>query len=131
MRKNIVLCEENSSLRKVTELILKENVGSIIVNRGEESIGIITANDLLRAVLKGLDFDTNAARDIMSHPIETCNSGQDLDEALKKFDQSGRSRLIVKKDDKVVGILKGSIARHSKRLYQFSQKTRSLPFRRG
>ncbi len=134
MRTKVVFCEEGTPLKKVSELILKENVGSVLVNRGELSVGIITGNDLLRAVLRAVDFDTTPARDIMSQPLETCESGQDLDHALKKFEQTGRTRLAVIKGGKVVGILKKSIAERFKGLagvYQFSPMTRSLPFRRG
>ena len=134
MRAKVVFCEENTSLKKVAELILKEQVGSVLVNRGELSVGIITGNDLLRAVLNGRDFETTAARDIMSQPVAACASDEDLDQALKKFDETGRSRLAVTSGEKVVGILKRSIAERFKGftgIYQFSPKTRSLPFRRG
>ena len=117
-----------------TEKILNEKVGSIIVNRGEESVGIITTNDLLRAVLKGLDFDTAKASEIMSQPLETFEVEKDLDEALKKFEETGRSRLVILKDNKVVGILKKTIAERFKGVsgaFKFSAKTRSLPYRRG
>jgi len=134
MRAKVAFCEENSPLKKVVETILTENLGSILVNRGEESVGIITSNDLLRAVLEGLDFDTTPARDIMSQPLETCDSEKSLDQALKQFEKTGRTRLVIKTGHKVVGILKRSIAERFKGvtgMYQFSPKTRSLPFRRG
>ena len=134
MRPGASFSEENTSLRKVSEKILQENVGSIIVNRGEESVGIITSNDLLRAVLNGLDFDAAKAAEIMSQPLETIDMEKDLDEALKKFEETGRSRLVIFKDGKVVGILKKTIAERFKgvsRTFKFSAKTRSLPYRRG
>jgi len=134
MRPGASFSEENTSLRKVSEKILQENVGSIIVNRGEESVGIITSNDLLRAVLNGLDFDAAKAAEIMSQPLEIFDMEKDLDEALKKFEETGRSRLVIFKDGKVVGILKKTIAERFKGVsgaFKFSEKTRSLPYRRG
>jgi CBS domain-containing protein len=134
MRTKVIFCEESTSLRKVSETILNENVGSILVSRGEESVGIVTINDLLRAVLKELEFDKTRAGDIMSQPLETCDCDQNLDQALKKLEETGRTRLVVKKGGKVVGILKKTMAERFKGfagLYQFSPKTRSLPFRRG
>lgn len=134
MRTNTSFCEENNSLRKVAEKILKENVGSIIVNRGEKSVGIITGNDLLRAILKGLDFDAAKAAEIMSQPLETFDVEKDLDVALEKFEETGRTRLVILKEDKVVGVLKKTIAERFKGVsgaFKFSAKTRSPPFRRG
>ena len=134
MRPDVSYCEENSSLRKISEKILKENVGSIIVNRGEESIGIITTNDLLRAALKGLDFDAAKAAEIMSQPLDTFNAENTLGKALKKFKETGRTRLVILKEGKVVGILRKTIAERFKGIsstFKFSAKSRSLPFRRG
>ena len=134
MRPGVSFCEENTTLKKVSEKILKENVGSIIVNRGEESIGIVTTNDLLRAILKGLDFDAVRANEIMSQPLETFDAEKDLDEALKRFEETGRTRLVILKGGKVMGVLRKTIAERFKGVataFKFSSKTRSLPFRRG
>ena len=134
MRPDVSCCEENSSLRKISEKILKENVGSIIVNRGEESIGIITTNDLLKAALEGIDFDAAKAAEIMSQPLDTFNAENTLDKALKKFKETGRTRLVILKEGKVVGILRKTIAERFKGIsstFKFSAKSRSLPFRRG
>ena len=102
MRAKVAFCEETTPLRKVAERMLSENLGSILVRRGEEAVGIITTNDLVRAALKTLDFDKTDARQIMSQPLETCDSEHNLDQALKLFDSTGRSRLVVKSGDKVV-----------------------------
>lgn len=134
MRSNVLFCEESSHLQKVSETIIRENVGSVLVSRGEETVGIITTNDLLRAVLRGLDFATARAGDIMSHPLVTCNGDDSLEQVLKLFDQTGRSRLVVMHEGRVVGLLRRAVAERFKGvagLYSFSPKTRSLPFRRG
>ncbi len=134
MRSKVAFCEENTVLRKVAQRMISESMGSILVKRGEETVGIITTNDLVRAALKTLDYDKTEAKDIMSHPLEICDSHQDLDEALKLFDKTGRTRLVVKQGDKVIGILKKSVAERFKGVsgvYKFSPGTRSLPFRRG
>ena len=134
MRTNVVFCEESTSLRNAAEMLLNKKIGSIVVNKGEESVGILTTTDLLRAALKGLDFDKTRAGQIMSRPLETFDADHSLDQALRKFEEVGRSRLVIKKSAKVVGILKKSIAKRFKGvagIYQFSPRTRSLPYRRG
>ena len=134
MRSKITYCQENSTLRKVSEKILEEKIGSIIVNHGEESVGIITTNDLLKAALEGLDFDVAKASEIMSQPLETFDAEKNLDDALKKFEETGHIRLVILKGGKVVGILKKTRAERCKGVsgaFKFSEKTRSLPFRRG
>jgi CBS domain-containing protein len=134
MRSNVVFCEESTSLIKVSEMIIRENVGSILVSHGEKSTGIITTNDLLRAILNGLDFATTRAGEIMSHPLVTCDAEDSLEHVLKLFEETGRNRLVVMLEGRVVGLLRKATAERFKGvagLYSFSPKTRSLPFRRG
>ena len=134
MRSRVVFCAESTSLKKVAEKMLSENVGSILVRRGEDSVGIITINDLVRAALKQFDFEETVASQIMSSPLETCKSDENLDQVMKKFESSGRTRLVVMQSGRAVGVLKKSVAERFKGVsgvYNFSPRTRSLPFRRG
>jgi CBS domain-containing protein len=134
MRTNVVVCEENTPLRRIAEIMINQHIGSVLINSGEKTVGIITMKDLLRAVLQEADFMSTKAKQIMSSPVETCRGDITLEEAIKLFEATGKSRLVVIKEDAVVGILKRSIAERFKGvsgLYQFSPKTRSLPYRRG
>ncbi len=134
MRTNITFCEESTLLKKVAEIMVHEHLGSVLVNRGETTVGIVTTNDLLRAVLNGLDFETSRAGEIMSQPLETCLCDDSLDTVLKRFEETGRTRIVVEKNGKMIGIIRRAVAERFKGfagLYSFSPKTRSLPFRRG
>ncbi len=134
MKTHIVICEEKSTLRKVAETMLKENTGSVLVQHGEETVGMITVNDILRAVLAGKDFDIVSAEEIMSRPLDTIDIDRDIEQAMKKFEETGRTRLVVMEGSRVAGIVKRKIAERFKgvsSLLHFSDKTRSLHFRRG
>ena len=49
MRANVTFCEESTSLRNAAEMLLNKRIGSIVVNKGEESV-IIFDNFELRAL---------------------------------------------------------------------------------
>ena len=134
MRSKLVTCDVNSTLKQVSQTILNEDVGSVLVKQGEDIIGIITQNDLLRAVLKEKDFNQTLAKDIMSYPLDYCEYDDSLEEAFKKFEQTGRSRLVVKREGKVVGVLKRKILERFKtaqRAYKLTDISRPQTFRRG
>lgn len=134
MKTHVVVCEEQSILKKVAELMLNEKSGSVLVQHGEDAVGMITANDMLRAILAGRDFEATVAADIMSSPLDTIDIGNDLEQAMKRFEETGRTRLVVMDGARVAGVLNRKIAERFKgvsSLVHFSDKTRSLQFRRG
>lgn len=134
MRSNLAFCEEASRLVRVGATMLAEHVGSVIVRKGEQSVGVITTSDLIRAAMAGRDFEVTQARDIMSEPIETCDIDSSFDVVLAQMEKTGRGRIVVTRQGRAVGIVKRTILERFKGisgLYTFSPKTHSLPFRRG
>ena len=109
-RKDLVLCKTSDSLLLVANLMLDRNVGSVLVEKDHDIVGIVTKNDLLRAYLSGRSWKETAADIVMSHPVETCDIDDTVDEALHKFRNTGRSRLAVKdKTGKIVAVAKRKI----------------------
>lgn len=134
MLTKVVRCGEISTLRKIVELLRTENVASVLVVHGEQSAGIITVNDVLGAIVDGRDLDATCARDIMSHPVVTIAQDMSLEDALREFDRTGHTRLVVVSGDKVAGMLKKSVAERFKGitgLYTFTPASRSPQFRHG
>jgi len=132
MLTKVVLCGETTTLRKAAEQLRAEHVGSLLVSHGEEIAGIITINDLLGAVLAGRDLDRTCARDIMSHPVERIPQDMSIEDALRAFERTGCSRLLVMSGSKPAGMLKKTVAERFKGLtglYTFTPASRSLPFR--
>lgn len=134
MLKKLVKCEEITTLRRIIALLRAENVGTVLVVRGEESAGIVTTDDVLGAIVDGRDLDATCARDIMTSPIEGIQQDMSLEDALRVFERTGRTRLVVMSGTKAAGMLKKSVAERFKGLtglYTFTPASRSLPFRHG
>lgn len=105
MRAHLVVCDATESLRAIAKKMFDEKVGSVLIKQGEEITGIIIERDVLRAIVEGRDFTETAAAEIMSYPLDCCDADDSLEQCKKLFDQTHHSRLVVKKDEKVVGVL--------------------------
>ena len=134
MLRKVVKCEEITTLRKIVELLRRENVASVLVVHGEQSAGIVTVDDVLGAIVDGRDLDATRASDIMSQPLVTIAQDTSLEDALREFDRTGHTRLVVMSGDKPSGMLKKSVAERFKGitgLYTFTPASRSPQFRHG
>jgi len=134
MRTHLSFCSEVTPLRKLAEIMTADPLGAVLVRHGEHSVGIVTANDLLRSIARGVDFETGKAADIMSEPLVTCRCDDRLEEVLHRFEEAGCSRMVIVREGKAVGIIRRIVAEQflsQARLHEFSNETRRLPFRRG
>ena len=109
MLSKLVTCSSDCNLRKVAQKIIDEDAGSVLTKQEDEIIGIITEKDLLRAVIKHKDFEATYAREIMSSPLDCCDAEDSLEKCMELFDKTNRSRLVVKRGQKYVGVLRRKI----------------------
>ena len=109
MRSKPVVCDAISNLRKISQKIIDEDVGSVLIKQEEEMKGIITEKDLLRAVLKNKDFETTQASEVMSSPLDCCSAEDSLEKCMELFEKTKRSRLVVKREGKIVGVMRRKI----------------------
>jgi len=129
-RHTLVTCGINDDLTEISKIMLKQNVGSVLVmDMKKEVVGIITKNDVLRQLIAGRNLKTTVAKDVMSHPVAFCNRTDTVEEALKKFQDY--SRLAVKGEDgKIVGVVKKKIVERFAQVslaYNFVQRRVQKP----
>lgn len=100
------IVHENTSLREVIIVISSKRLGAAAVIDDEgHLLGIITDGDLRRFMEKGLDFENQLARDIMSAKPKTLNKGDFAVKALNIMQQNSISQLVVLDNDQVVGFV--------------------------
>ena len=109
MLSKLVTCNSTSNLQEVARKIIKEDVGSVLIKNGKDICGIITEKDLLRAILNNMDFGKTQAGNIMSSPLDCCEAESNLELCMHIFDNTGRTRLVVKRDGEVVGVIRRKI----------------------
>lgn len=105
MRSKLVVCNDTENLKAVAKKMYDEKVGSVLIKQKEEIIGIIIDRDILKAVVDGKDFTTAPAGEIMSSPLDCCGADDSLEHCKELFDKTHHSRLVVKKEGEVVGVL--------------------------
>jgi len=109
MRSKTVTCAAVSNLNTIAQKIIDEDAGSVLISDNQDIVGIITEKDLLRAVLKHKDFETTQAQDIMTSPLDCCEAEDSLEKCMELFEKTGRTRLVVMKEGKSVGVIRKKI----------------------
>ena len=106
MTKKPITVSPDASLKKCSELMEKNNIGSVLVEDNKNLIGIITEQDVVRKVVaKGINPIGKKAKDFMSTDVATIEPGMDVFDALNKMKDKDVKTLPVKDDGNVVGIL--------------------------
>ena len=105
MRCKLVKCNATSTLKEVAKKMLDEKVGSVLIQQKGKSVGIIIDRDILHAAVVGKDFTSTQAIEIMSSPLDCCDADDSLEKCKELFEKTNHSRLVVRKEEKVVGVL--------------------------
>ena len=106
MRAPPITISAESPASKAIDSMLANNIGSVIVVKGEKPVGIITEKDVLnRLVGTQRDPAKTLAEEIMSAPLVTIGSENSLLEALNIMKSSEIRRLVVVQGEKIVGVL--------------------------
>jgi CBS domain-containing protein len=105
-RTPIVKVSSNDTAAQVIDLMLENNVNSIVVTENDNPIGIITERDLLEKIMKRKkDPARTHAKDIMSIPIIAADTDQPLVKALQTMRNTGMKKLAILRKGKLVGML--------------------------
>lgn len=102
----VISIDSQANIHDLTQLMNDKNVGSLLVTKQSEFIGIVTERDLTRKVLRQrLDPETTKVADIMSRPIMTLDGNRPVTEANKFMADKKIRHLAVTDEGKIVGML--------------------------
>ncbi len=115
MTKPAVRIEHKKTVQRAAKEMIKHRVGSIIVVKNKNPIGIITETDLNKKIVApGKDPRKVKVIDIMSSPIVFSDPNDDVEVAVEKMEKHKIKRLPVVRRGKVIGIITNTdIARAS------------------
>ena len=106
MSKPIFKADANATLDEVIKIMIENNVGSVLIGKDNEALGIITERDLVvKALYKGLDIKKTRAREIMNSPILQMDKHLPVVESALKMASSNVEHLLVTDEEGPVGIL--------------------------
>ena len=106
MRRPPVTALFSDSISYVTEKMISNNIGAVIVLSGGKPSGIITERDIVEKIVRARrDPDKTRAAEIMSSPLLTIEAEKTVLDALKIMRDNDIRRLAVTKNGRLVGIV--------------------------
>ncbi len=102
MSKNLIILDSKSSLENIAKTMKKYDVGMIIISDKNKIKGLITDRDIVTKILANKD---NKIKEYLNTNIVSININSDLKEAIDLMKKHKIKRLLVKKDNKLVGVL--------------------------
>jgi CBS domain-containing protein len=106
MKKNVIKVSPNTSMSELKEVLRVNRISGVPVLDGDQLVGIISIEDLLKALVEG-DILAPVKKRMTTQTI-TVHESESVVEAVKKFAQHKVGRLlVVNEQGKVTGILTG------------------------
>ena len=105
MRKRIITADEETSVEAVAKIMGEEGIGSVIITRNEEPMGIFTERDLLTKFLAQDKSLKIAVGEACSSPLITAPVASSIHAAAAVMTSKHIKRLPIIKDSTLIGIL--------------------------
>lgn len=105
MTTKVVTVDISERVEEALRLMVKFDIGSIIVVDKQKPVGIITERDITRAALRGDSLLRLPARSLMSRPLQTTTPNMEIWRTFELMLKLGVRRLPVVDNDKLVGIV--------------------------
>jgi len=106
MVKEVIMIDENASVKKSADVMKELEISSIIATRNGKPIGIITERDLLkRIVVEGKNAKKTKVKDIMSSPLTVIMPDMHLEEAVRLMFDKKIKKLPVSDRNSIIGLL--------------------------
>jgi len=107
IKRRPVTTQPGVSIRVVADIMVKNNVGSVVlVDNSGKPVGIVTERDVVRALARGLSADDAVDKIATTEGLVTARWDEDIYEALRKMRGRGvRHLIIVGEDGSLIGVL--------------------------
>lgn len=106
MSEHVLTITPGRSLRQAAQFMMEHNVGAAVVLDPEQpGPGIVTERDVVRALGKGGDPDTETVGDHLTSRATFADGEWDLEEAADAMAEGGFRHLVVVRDGDVAGII--------------------------
>jgi signal-transduction protein with cAMP-binding, CBS, and nucleotidyltransferase domain len=107
VREDVPFLEEGASVREAARLMAARNIGSCVVTRNGQVVGIFTERELLtRVVAEGRDPSALSLGDVCSRNFVSVNHNTNCREAVAKMQAHRCQRLLVYREKRLLGLVK-------------------------
>ena len=101
MSKNLIILND-SNLEDIAKAMKRYDVGMLIINENNKIKGIITDRDIVTKILANKD---NKIKEYLTTNLVSIDINSDINEAIDLMKKHKIKRLLVKKNNKLVGVL--------------------------
>lgn len=105
MTRKLITVDVSERVEEAVRLMIKYDVGSIIVTDEEKPVGIVTERDVTRASVSGDSLLRLPVRSLMSRPVQTIDPDLDTWKAFELMLRLGVRRLPVVENGRLVGLV--------------------------
>ncbi|MDO6597461.1 DUF294 nucleotidyltransferase-like domain-containing protein [Oceanihabitans sp. 2_MG-2023] len=110
--KNPIICKAHTIIKEAALVMSKNKVGSIVITKNKQPIGIITDKDLRNKIATGLHAITEEVENIMSFPVITFPQSITVAEAQIAMLKNDISHLCITKNGSPNSELIGILSEH-------------------
>ncbi|NJE02763.1 cyclic nucleotide-binding/CBS domain-containing protein [Thermococcus sp. MV11] len=106
VKRKAVIVKPDDTVHRVARILSKNKVGSAVVVKDDEIVGIITDRDILdKIVAKGRDPKTVKVEEVMTENPITIEDDYEVQDAIDKMMDKGIRRLLVTRLGKPIGFV--------------------------
>lgn len=106
MSKGIISVSPDTLLKNAAGIMDDNKIGSLLVKKDEEFVGIITEADFTHKVMTGeVDINKSTVKDIMSSPVINIESTGSIEEAQELMKKRGIRHIMVTDNGKPTGVV--------------------------
>ena len=105
MTTKVVTLDITELVEEALRLMIKFDIGSVIVTDKVKPVGIVTERDVTRAALRGDSLLKIPVRSLMSRPLQTATPNTEIQGAFETMLKLGVRRLPIVEAEKLVGIV--------------------------
>jgi CBS domain-containing protein len=105
MTTKVVTLDITERVEEALRLMIKFDIGSVVVTDKRKPVGIVTERDMTRAALRGDSLLKLPVRSLMSRPLQTATSNLEIQGAFETMLKLGVRRLPVVEGETLVGIV--------------------------
>ncbi len=106
MSSPVMRIDSESNVQDAAILMETNHIGSLIVEKFGDDVGIVTEKDLMKKVVaKGKNLEEVLVEDVMTKPILSMDRYLPIEEANLYMQKKKIRHLAITEEDKIVGIL--------------------------
>jgi len=105
MTKDVLTIDTNKTVIEAAAVMSQNDVGDLVVMENNLPVGIVTERDFVRRVLAVGKSTKIRVSEVMSTPLKVIDPEAPIKEAARRMVNKGIRRLVVIKDNKLVGII--------------------------